>query len=630
MSTKIAEVEGAHPSYLGLDEPIAFDAPESPWRVLAENNPRFAILQANFGAGKVLTMRVGASSPPVTANERATFPTDGGQAEWIARRESVKFTVTYDRVPVSNVLEVQFTAAGLALFENGEGGIDIISGTKKLGSLPAPWVEYLPDGEEDRKVEYLSWGLGNKSFSMEMPALTESEWATAVIDPTVITTSTASTATAYSNQRKIDRTSNGVLWAHHWASGSGSAGTTDLQFWYSTDDGATWAQDTGAAFGSAGGFIPNASFFIDVDDYAHVAYKDESNGYIYYRRGTPNAGRTAWTWSAVTTISTDVNSNNPDIIAHREGTGWRAHVVFHLNYVSVDGSTAVTHAPVTISSGGSRSLGATTNLGGTGGGSTAPNYPSIDFNHTGDGKTVAGGTPHLYVAWSAGATGAGKGIRFKKATYSGGSWTWGTEREIDNTRYIDNGDYRWINCLFDGARVVIPGCTYSGSAVDVVLYERDVADSTTTTRVLLAAPTLAERLVSGSATYDAAGNLYLLGTNQDEALGSRDLVYRKWTRSSANLGDETVIDTSIHDKPHASAKRGYSNNRIEFIYTDGTASPYSVTYDSILLNTLPDAPTVTVGGDVIVGDALSVSWVHNDPDTDPQAKAQVRYRKAII
>ena len=38
------------------------------------------------------------------------------------------------------------------------------------------------------------------------------------------------------------------------------------------------------------------SFFIDLDDYAHLVYKDRFDGYIYYRRGTPNAGRTAWTW----------------------------------------------------------------------------------------------------------------------------------------------------------------------------------------------------------------------------------------------------------------------------------------------------------------------------------------------
>lgn len=440
---------------------------------------------------------------------------------------------------------------------------------------------------------------------------------------TLITTSTAATATAYSNQRKIDRTSNGVLWTMFHGSGAG-----EFHAAYSTDDGATWSSAFAFGLFSPATYTPNLSFFIDQDDYAHIVYKDNNNGYIYYRRGTPNAARTMWTWSAALNIqsysggiTTTANAlDYPDVVAHREGTGWVAHVVMSRHDSSiVDG---VYHQKVSITSAGVASVsGSSYTKIGNSYNNINPKYPSIDFNHTGDGKTVAGGTPHLYVAWSAGATGAGKGIRFKKATYSGGTWTWGTEREIDNTRYVRNPPGDWINCLFDGTRVVMAVRGYTGSAADFMLYERDAADTATITRSLNIG-TLSQ--VNGSMSYDSSGNLYFV--TQD---GLLRVVWNKWTRSNASFGTYTIIDDTNMGNSYVSAKRGYSGNRIEFIYTDGTASPYSVTYDSIKLNQLPTAPTsVQISGTPRAGkQGATISWTHNDPDGDPQTKYKFRWRK---
>lgn len=385
---------------------------------------------------------------------------------------------------------------------------------------------------------------------------------------TVIATSTAATATAYSNQRKVDRCQNGVLWSMFW---DGTATTTtSMDFYYSTDDGATWTK--GAEFGFAGTgttYVPNASLFIDLDDYAHVAYKDSHDGKVYYRRGTPNAARTEWTWSAATALWGNNSYNTPDLIVHREGTDWVAHVV-----MSHSSSTTAAYVKVTITSGGTISAGSLSVLSGTS--TSGPlAWPSIDFNHTGDGKTIAGGTPHLYVAWSAGETGAGKGIRFKKATYSGGTWTWGTEREIDNTLFV-NGSSRWLNCLFDGTRVLIGG--YMDNAAlnqSVVLHERDVADTTTTTRVL-AAPDY-NYLYFGSLSDDGQGNVYLFGWSATNTVS-----YRKWDRASGVWEATVVIDSTALADAWITTKRGSSNGLIEFIYTDGTASPYSVTYGQVV------------------------------------------------
>ena len=406
--------------------------------------------------------------------------------------------------------------------------------------------------------------------------------------PTTITTSTAATATAYSNQRKVDRCQNGVLWmimADPTNVGNG------MRLAHSTDDGATWTIGSDVLNGSGSTtntYTRSASLFIDLDDYAHVVFKDNGDGYIYYRRGTPNAARTAWTWSAATLVFDHsyaaAGGDYPDVVAHREGTGWAVHVVISLNTNTQD---RVIYKRLTITSGGTVSVvqgsaNINDSLAATPYGNTVHKYPSIDFNHTGDGKTVAGGTPHLFVAWSAGTTGAGKGIRFRKATYSGGAWTWGTEQEIDSTLYIASAA-TWLNCLFDGTRVVMAGFLYNGSTYSVVIHDRDTADTATVTRAPLTglAGSSADNTAFGSATYDSDGNVHIFGRNSDEGAGVNDLVYRKWTRSGASLGAEVVIDSGVGD-PYVSTKRGFSNNRIEFVFTDGTASPYNVNYGSIV------------------------------------------------
>lgn len=450
---------------------------------------------------------------------------------------------------------------------------------------------------------------------------------------TVVDTSTAETATAYSNQRKIDRCQNGVLWTMFW-NGNNST-TSAMEFWYSTDDGETFVNPgTGSHVGFAGtgdSHFHSSSFFIDVDDYAHLVYEDAANGDLVYRRGTPNGGRTAWEWSPATVL---FNSNYayPDIVAHREGTGWVAHVV-----VSIATTTAVTethYVKVNISSDGTVTTDSTLEIGGdynpSATGRSPDTYPSIDFNHTGDGKTVAGGTPHLYAAWSAGRTGSGYGIRFRKVTYSDGSWAWGDEREIDSTRHVA-GDSRWLNCMFDGTRVVIAGflTTSTTSHHDLMLYDRDVADTATVERELVSdAASTVDAVFQGSATYDDAGNVYFVGRGEG---GTDAIRTRKWARETSTLEtSEVVDDTDISaNSAYCSVKRGHSNSLVEFIYADGSAAPYSVTYGSVALNVAPNAPSSLSpdGGTIDKDITQRFSWTFSDPDAgDSQSAYDLRYR----
>lgn len=370
----------------------------------------------------------------------------------------------------------------------------------------------------------------------------------------------------------------------HWDGGSSTS--TSVDFYYSTDNGTTWALGGTFGFsGTAANFFPNGSFFIDKDDYAHVVYKDRNNGYIYYRRGTPNNGRSSYTWSSALVIYSLTHMNHPDIVAHKEGTGWRAHIV--TSYIS-NTNNQTYYARVTITSSGGLTAtegaggGATTDIATGVYNTSISTYPSIDFNHTGDGKTVAASTPHLYVGWTAGASGAGMGIRFRKATYSLGAWTWGTEREIDSGRYV-NEDSFWINCLFDGTRIIFPGFVRHSGGTSIILHERNAADLNTTntiSRVLVSSVATSGTMYEGCATYDTDGNVYFISRH---SLGNNTygVSYRTWLRLN-NIFDVQISFSTLPNTRYISAKRGFSNKRVEFVYTTYvTTTPYNVTFGGL-------------------------------------------------
>ncbi len=397
-------------------------------------------------------------------------------------------------------------------------------------------------------------------------------------------TTITSVAQAATSPRSLQATSTGRLWV---ALGNTTANT--IEFWYSDDSGATWTENTAAEIAWSGGQY--VAFYIDADDHAHVAYDETGTVALKYRRNKSITTTSAWS-SASTVDSTTASSYQwADMVAHREGTGWKAHILYKRNTTGTD---LMLYAPITITSADvitvetkvtvDSDVGASAGAGG------------IDFHHTAsDEKAIQSSTPHLYMVWCDGSL----SVNFAKYTYSGGSWSAGTTRVISTAAGTPSA-----GMVFDGTRVIITLTDASG----VGLFERDAADTTTTTR------TATGSVVATCVSYDNDSNVWIAGAY----LG--DLYVRKFVRSTLTWASLELVDTDNPVNPLSMRRTG--GNTIAIAYQDTSGA--GARFDQTVNNVAPSAPTWVntdnVGADV--GAALVLDW--NFVDGNP-ADTQTAY-----
>jgi len=395
---------------------------------------------------------------------------------------------------------------------------------------------------------------------------------------TLVGTSNNQYATGWTNGRKIDRCSNGVLWSFIQPQENS---INVVYCYYSTNGGSTWTQATGSQLTNYTGSVTQSyqrasSFFIDADDNCHAVFKDMSDGRLYYKRGTPNAGRTTWLWSSGLLLYTNTATNYPDIVAFRDPAdngGWKAHIVSA--YADASGN-AVSYFRVNITSGATISLDTSVGLDPGGIGYGVPNvytFPSIDFQHTGDGKTPVA-SPALFAAWSAGSAGPGRGIRYRKASYSVGSWTWGADQTINDTVYIPNNNNNiWVQSIFDGSDSYVIYTGLGSGNYYMQIMKRDAADTTTTTVYDSHAFSGTAGTFGGGASYDGS-NIYFVGTSYDD---SRLNLY-KFNLSGATVA-VTMLDLKRATYGNFSVRRGSTGGTVDWIYCDSATSPYSIRFN---------------------------------------------------
>ncbi|HQZ36006.1 MAG TPA: hypothetical protein PK020_16385 [Ilumatobacteraceae bacterium] len=385
-------------------------------------------------------------------------------------------------------------------------------------------------------------------------------------------------------QRSMAATSTGRMWV-----AVGNDGSNKIEMWYSDDSGATWTENTAAEITWTGAAGQNFALFIDADDHAHLVY-DTSAPAIEYRRNKSISATSAW--SAATSVDTvDLGYSLPDLVAHREGTGWKAHLLYKAN--TTGPGESMKYTPITITSADAITVGTKTTFAS----GNAVSTGGIDFHHTStDEKAIQSSTPHLYMVW----TETSNLVKFVKWSYSGGTWTAGTVRTIYYGAAAPSAQM-----VFDGTRVVITLM----DGVNVGLYERDAADTTTTTRA-----GGGSTLFGYNMTYDADQNVWYIG------LASTDLKGLQWIRATNTWGSLQTLDTD--DPSMGVALRRYAGNTIPIAY--GTTTSNKVRYDTSVNNVAPSAPTWVntdnVGADV--GAALTLDW--NFVDDNP-GDAQTAY-----
>ncbi len=256
--------------------------------------------------------------------------------------------------------------------------------------------------------------------------------------PTRITAASHQDSLSGSPEKRLDIAPDGTLWL-------AAADLGKIRFFSSSDGGSTWAV-SGASdltYGSGQGTaVP--SFYIDADGYAHISWVNwqVSPQVVMYARGTPLSGG-GWSWRKLTISPAGGRTGvDSDLVAFRSGTGWVAWVSWDL---SGNGGAKVSR--IDVSASGALSVSATVH-GPPTQSSTPYQFGSLDFAHSGDGKTPAA-SPHLF--FIAGHQAASSQVWAHRAKWESGGWTWETPVALAATAQLEDT----VLCsVHDGTRII--------------------------------------------------------------------------------------------------------------------------------------------------------------------------------
>lgn len=425
------------------------------------------------------------------------------------------------------------------------------------------------------------------------------------------TIDTYASSTGQEPGRQMARMADGRLLSLHRDSSNNRA-----EIWYSDDQGATWSENTSARFtfhtNFAAGSDMSLGLFVDVDDNVHVAYLGgglDSYDYVWYRVGA-TVGTAGGAFGSEYEIANVWGSaafmKGASLVAHQVvgASGYKVHVGYQ---TTATGSYNMVVRTLTLDA----ALAVTANNGQTGyaTGTACEPAPRLDFNHTGDGKTIASSLPHLYACFR-----YASGLAFVKWTYSGGTWTYGTLRQIDS------GTTGFFDGAFDGAQFIM---AYNLTATNTVVRfgERDAADTTTTARTPTALSDGA--MVDLTITHQGFDKSFVIG-----AIGttSDDAKYLRFDRTAGTWdGSWTALQTGTATR--ISAARGTLGRRVDWGWDD---SGTSWRHGQVIFNTAPTAatwvsPVDGAGGDV--GAALVLDWAFVDSDAGDSQTAYAMRRQ---
>jgi hypothetical protein len=390
------------------------------------------------------------------------------------------------------------------------------------------------------------------------------------------------------NSSGIHRTSTGQLWIAFSTSGSSA-----LCFWYSDDDGLTWAENVSARVTDAGLSIASLSaFFIDIDDNAHCTWNNGTNTtrYSWMENITSVSA-----WGTPITVSTVDPRSEADMIAHRQGTGWKVHMV--RGRANGPGG----YSRLNITAGGVITI----DVASLAVGNTDSFHMSIDFRHNGDGKTVQSG-PDIWVSYIEFNTGDDE-VFVEKAPYTDGtSWTFSSPYAAGHRANQTNTP---------------PKLRYTGTTLVETVgtnsqWETATWDPDTMVRT---DPPLGDNgggfgLISSSPANDNTGNVWLWSAGTE--LGR--MGYQTWDGVTLSAFVPITRSTLWSGSPDFGMKRGNSFKTMEgYAVRSG-----SVVYFGLKVGFPPDAPTLVAP---LTGSEESGGMTHDWSFNDPADSAQAGY-----
>lgn len=402
-----------------------------------------------------------------------------------------------------------------------------------------------------------------------------------------------------SPDKRVDLAPDGTLWALVVAAGSPGA----AKFFKSSNGGATWAYAAGSDI-SLGQSTAVPSLFIDADGYAHVSWiawnKDPQ--VVQYARGKPTGTSTTdtgWSWTTLTISPASGRTGvDSDLVAFRQGTGWVAFVVYGLG----SSSSGAQVARVTISASGALAVAATTMGPLTG--LQAWQVGSIEFNHTGDGKTAAA-LPHIYLTTAVQGTSAP--VRVQRALYSGGSWTW----EAPVTAATGNVAQTTVCSVWDGG-LLMTAVALNSATINV--YEWDGAAGSVTARNPPAAPGGTGTVLGLSLSHDpATDDIYLAYYDVTDG----DIRWSKFTRG-ANTWSAwavAVTRTASADDGKVQLVRHPSRDSVDMVFAIGSGTSWTIQSQQLAaLVRTPSAPTLispASGASLDLAAGATFTWAYN-------------------
>jgi hypothetical protein len=425
-----------------------------------------------------------------------------------------------------------------------------------------------------------------------------------------IATTTSSAPFQYPANTLMTRNPNtGYLFALVEAS---TADTYDI--YRSTNNGTSWASFSSTVRTN---LVDTGSILIDNSGFLHWVYRtnESSQDRVYYREMNTSTG----TWN--TEVQTAVLSNGGS-----PGTSYTGVDIALINQAGTNSQLAcLAVGTVAGSDYGISLLGIYTPYGSStrydnaviSGNRWFPTpgsgriTPSIDLEHNGDGTSA--GTPNLWVAW--GRT----NLYLAKLPYTGSGWAGpSTGVTVATGLSAQNG----ISARWDGSRFLIVAPNPTTGATDTVyLFERDRANTTTTTRTTPSHPTGAIR--NCAVSYNSiSGDARVFAVGTSTAV----LYYVDFIRATSSWSSWTqVLATAVLGAAadNWGVRRGSNGTNHHDVYTAHSGSPNTLVHTAQSLSYAPNTPTwVTpqTGAAADVGQALTLDWAFSDPDpTDTQS-----------